>query len=72
MHNINIILLINNFFIKLIKLIFHLKMEFNHLIIISSFLLFILTNTVTCKIYVRTPEKLSSIFTSKQIFNYKK
>lgn len=47
-------------------------MEFNHLIIISSFLLFILTNTISCKIYVRTPERLSSIFTSKQIFNNKK
>jgi hypothetical protein len=55
-----------NFFIKFIKIIFHLKMEFNHLLI-SSFIFFILINSVSSKIFIRMPEKLASLFSSKKI-----
>lgn len=60
---------IKNYIIFTIKLITHLIMKAPYVFNLSLLLLFLISNKVSGRIIIRTPERLGSLFVSK--LNYK-
>lgn len=60
---------IKNYIIFTIKLITHLIMKVPYVFNLSLLLLFLISNKVSGRIIIRTPERLGSLFVSK--LNYK-
>ena len=61
-------LLYKNYIIFTIKLITHLIMKVSYIFNLSLFLLFLISNKVSGRIIIRTPERLGSLFVSKLIY----